>query len=149
VPVGAIAGLDGLLALRRAGLKRVVYTSTKPPASWRGTPAETGVDLDTISAPTVVFEGTAREAASKFPKNANLAAAVALAGLGFDETQVVLVADPGVDENVGRIDAEGADSKLSVTVTGRSEPSNPKSSRITGVSVLSALDNDAEMVAFA
>lgn len=149
VPVGAIAGLDGLLALRRAGLRRVVYTSTKPPASWKGTPAQAVVDLDALQAPATIFEGTAREAASKFPKNANLAAAVALAGLGFDETRVVLRADPGSEQNIGRIEAEGTDSTLTVTVAGRSEPSNPKSSRITGLSVLSALANEAELIAFA
>jgi len=149
VPVGAIAGLDGLLALRRAGLRKVQYSSTKPPMSWKGTPAEARVDLDALASPAVVFEGTAREAATAFPKNANLAAAVALAGLGFDDTRVVLIADPHSDENVGRIDAEGTDSRLSVTVAGRSEPSNPKSSRITGISVLSALDNEAASVVFA
>jgi aspartate dehydrogenase len=149
VPVGAIAGLDGLLALRRAGLRKVVYSSTKPPKSWKGTPAETRVDLDALQSPAVVFEGTAREAATAFPKNANLAAAVALAGIGFDATRVVLVADPRSDENQGRIDAEGTDSRLTVTVAGRSEPSNPKSSRITGLSVLAALDNASAAVAFA
>ncbi|MCV0437457.1 MAG: aspartate dehydrogenase [Hydrogenophaga sp.] len=149
VPVGAIAGLDGLLALRRAGLRQVVYTSVKPPQSWKGTAAEQALDLDNIKAPTIFFEGSAREAALKYPKNANLAAAVALAGLGLDQTSVVLIADPGTKENIGRIEAEGAGSRLQVTVAGRSEPSNPKSSQITGVSVLSALENDAQLIAFA
>ena len=149
VPVGAIAGLDGLLALRRAGLRKVLYSSTKPPTSWKGTPAEARVDLDALESPAVVFEGTAREAATAFPKNANLAAAVALAGLGFDDTRVVLIADPHSQDNVGRIEAEGTDSRLSVTVAGRSEPSNPKSSRITGLSILAALDNEAANVVFA
>ena len=149
VPVGATAGLDGLLAMRRAGLKRVVYTSTKPPKAWQGTPAASVVDLDAIDRPTLVFTGTAREAAMMFPKNANLAAAVALAGLGFDQTTVVLRADPQAKENVGCIEAEGLTSSLTVIVAGRSEPANPKSSRITGVSVLSALENDAHWLAFA
>ena len=39
VPPGAIAGLDGLGALRMGGLDAVTYTSTKPPDAWRGTPA--------------------------------------------------------------------------------------------------------------
>jgi aspartate dehydrogenase len=149
VPVGAIAGLDGLLALRRAGLRRVRYSSTKPPASWKGTVAESVVDLDALREPAVIFEGTAREAAAAFPKNANLAAAVALAGLGFDETRVVLIADPRSDDNVGRIEAEGVDSRMTVTVAGRSEQANPKSSRITGISVMSALENDAATIVFA
>ena len=148
VPVGAIAGLDGLLALRRSGLRRVLYTSTKPPVSWKGTAAERAVDLDAIGAPTVLFEGSAREAAALFPKNANLAATVALAGLGLDETRVVLIADPGTAENEGCIEAETDDTRLQVTVSGKSEPGNPKSSRITGLSVLSALENEAELLRF-
>jgi aspartate dehydrogenase len=149
IPVGAIAGLDGLLALRRAGLERVTYISTKPPASWQGTPADGPFDLRALTERTVIFQGTAREAATQFPKNANLAAAVALAGLGFDDTRVELVADPHSVENVGRIEAEGATSKLSVVVAGRSASGNPKTSQITGMSVLSALANSSALLAFA
>lgn len=78
---GAIAGLDGLVACRLAGLTRFVYTSTKPPAAWRGTPAEAAADLGALTAPAVVFAGSVREAALAFPMNANLAATVALAGM--------------------------------------------------------------------
>lgn len=149
LPVGAIAGLDGLLALRRGGLRRVTYISTKPPASWKGTPADGPHDLDTLTERTVIFSGTAREAALQFPKNANLAAAVALAGLGFEATRVELVADPASTDNVGRIEAEGTSSRLSVTVAGSSAPGNPKTSQITGMSVLAALANAATTPSFA
>ncbi len=103
LPVGAIAGLDGLLALRQAGLQRVLYTSTKPPLAWRGTPADGPFDLGALRSPTLIFSGTARDAARLYPKNANLAAAVALAGLGFERTEVQLVADPAASGNSGRI----------------------------------------------
>jgi aspartate dehydrogenase len=148
LPVGAIAGLDGLLALRRAGLRRVKYTSTKPPASWLGTPAEQHFDLHGLSRPTVIFQGSAGEAAGLYPKNANVAAAVALAGVGFDRTLVDLVADPGSSWNTGRIDAEGETSSLTVTVAGRSSASNPKTSEITGMSVLSMLENESASISF-
>lgn len=148
LPVGAIAGLDGLLALRHAGLRRVKYTSMKPPGSWRGTPAERLFNLDALEEPTVIFSGTARQAAALYPKNANVTAAVALAGLGFDSTQVDLVADPGSSKNVGHIQAEGATSTLTVIVSGSSAPGNPKTSQITGMSVLSAFDNDTATVSF-
>jgi aspartate dehydrogenase len=148
LPVGAIAGLDGLLALRRAGLQSVRYTSTKPPAAWRGTPAEAEVDLAALGSPTIIFDGNARDAARRYPKNANIAAAVALAGLGFERTRVQLIADPAALGNSGRIEAEGEGSRLDVTVAGRSTGLNPKSSQITGMSVLSALDNQAGGVCF-
>jgi aspartate dehydrogenase len=148
LPVGAIAGLDGLLALRQAGLQRVTYSSTKPPGAWLGTPAERDIDLLNLTGRTVIFEGSARDAARQYPKNANLAAAVALAGLGFERTRVELVADPAATGNVGRIDAESASSRLQVTVSGHSSSLNPKTSDITGMSVLSALGNEAGTIAF-
>jgi aspartate dehydrogenase len=148
LPAGAIAGLDGLLSLRRAGLSSVKYTSTKPPASWKDTPADGAFRLDELTQPTVVFSGTAAEAARLYPKNANLAATVALAGLGLENTQVELVADPFISDNIGRIDAESACASLSVVLGGRSAASNPKTSLITGMSILAALENQAGVIAF-
>jgi predicted dinucleotide-utilizing enzyme len=58
LPSGAIAGLDGLLAMRLGKLERVKYTSIKPPHAWSGTPAETDFDLPSIKEPTVIFQGT-------------------------------------------------------------------------------------------
>ena len=132
LPVGAIAGLDGLMALRQAGLQKVRYTSTKPPRAWLGTPADTAGGFAGVAcAHTVVFSGTARQAALGFPKNANLAAAVALAGLGFEgQPRCSLVADPAASGNTGQIDAEGAGSRLQVTVSGASTAANPKTSGI-------------------
>lgn len=148
LPVGAIAGLDGLLALRQAGLHSLRYTSTKPPRAWLGTPADGPLDLAALRSPTVIFSGTARDAARLYPKNANLAAAVALAGLGFERTQVQLVADPAATGNSGRIDAEGATSRLQVTVAGAASACNAKTSGIVAHSVLSALANAAGALRF-
>lgn len=138
VPAGAIAGLDGLGALRRAGLHWVRYTSTKPPLAWAGTPAEAVLDLAALTEATTFFEGSAREAALAYPKNANLAASVALAGLGLDATRVRLVADPAATGNTGRIEAEGAAGRLEVSMGGAAS-ANPKTSASTAWSVLDAI----------
>lgn len=148
LPVGAIAGLDGLLALRQAGLTSVRYTSTKPPRAWLGTPADGPFNLLALQQPTPIFAGSARDAARLYPKNANLAAAVALAGLGLDATEVQLVADPAASGNSGRIDAEGAASRLQVTVAGVASAANAKTSGIVAHSVLSALGNAAGVLRF-
>jgi aspartate dehydrogenase len=135
VPAGAIAGLDGLGALKLAGLNKVAYTSTKPPIAWRGTPAEQILDLDALESPTVFFEGSAREAALKYPKNANLAATVALAGLGFERTMVRLVADPSALGNTGIVEVESEIGSMSVVMAGRAS-GNPKTSASTAYSLL-------------
>jgi aspartate dehydrogenase len=149
IPVGATTGLDGLLAMRQDGLFSVTYTSTKPPLAWMGTPAEKAFDLAAIREPTVIFRGSARAAALNYPKNANLAATVAMASLGLDETVVQLVADPAATGNTGRIEAQSESSHLTVIVAGRSSASNPKTSAITGMSVLSALANRAALLTYA
>ena len=143
IPAGAIGGLDALNALRLGGLSQVSYTSAKPPESWRGTAAESDFDLARLDGPTVIFRGTAREAARLYPKNANLAATVALAGRGLDGTMIVLVADPSLQENVGRIEAEGKYGRLSVECRGPQAPDNPKTSAVTAFSIVHAIENQA------
>jgi aspartate dehydrogenase len=145
VPAGAIAGLDGLGALKLAGLREVTYTSAKPPLAWRGTPAEAILDLDAVEERTVFFEGSAREAALTYPKNANLAATVALAGLGFDRTRVRLVADPLADGNTGIVEAESEIGSMRVVMAGRAS-ANPKTSASTAFSLLHAVRSRASVL---
>ena len=140
LPAGAIAGIDGLNALRIGGLNSVRYTSTKPPLAWKGTPAETNFDLAAITERTVLFTGPASHAARDYPKNANLAATVALAGLGMEKTEIQLVADPAVaPNNVGRIDAEGEFGSLTVECRGLPATDNPKTSATTALSLTYAI----------
>lgn len=148
IPVGAIAGLDGLLALRRSGLESVSYQSTKPPVSWKGTVAQQRFDLDHLAESTVIFEGNAADAARLYPRNANIAATVALVGLGLQQTRVRLIADPKATVNSGYLIAEGTSSRLSVLVEGSQNATNPKSSSITGLSVLSSLRNEDAVMSF-
>jgi len=108
LPAGAIGGIDAIAAMRLGGLSAVRYRSRKPPAAWRGSPAEKVADLDKLTSRTVLYRGAADEAALMYPQNANVAAAAALAGLGFDQTEVELVADPEAPGNVHEIEAEGS-----------------------------------------
>lgn len=138
---GAVGGMDILGAARRAGLSFVQYRSRKPPAAWRDTAAEACIDLDALTGPTVFFSGSARMAALAYPKNANVAATIALAGLGFDETRVELIADPQVDGNVHEIEADGASGRISIRIDGRASSTNPKTSMVTAYSLANALLN--------
>ncbi len=141
LPAGAIAGIDGLTALRLGGLDRVIYTSTKPPEAWRETPAEKIIHLDSLTEPTVFFAGSPIDAARHYPKNANLAMTVALAGIGVERTEVHLVADPNTTNNTGRIHAEGRFGRLRVEMEGQPTPNNPKTSASTALSMVHAIRN--------
>jgi aspartate dehydrogenase len=147
LPAGAIGGIDAIAAMRLGGLTSVRYRSRKPPTAWRGSPAEKVADLDKLTGRTVLYRGSAGEAALLYPQNANVAAAVALAGLGFDKTEVELVADPNAPGNVHEIEAEGAAGRFAIQLQGKPSRGNPKTSALAALSVARALINlDATIV---
>jgi aspartate dehydrogenase len=146
LPAGAVGGIDLLASARLAGLDHVRYTSRKPPSAWRGTPAERQVRLDALGEATVFFEGTARAAAQQYPQNANVAAAIALAGTGFEATEVILTADPAATGNEHLIEADGAFGRASVRVASKPLPGNPKTSWLAALSLARAVLNEAARV---
>ena len=136
VATGAIGGLDALGSASIGALTQVTYRGRKPPRGWRGSPAESKLDLDTLTEATVHFNGNARDAALEYPMNANVAASVALAGIGLDDTRVELIADPDIDRNVHEIVAEGDFGRCEFCIEGMALPGNPRSSAITAMSVV-------------
>ena len=76
-----------------------------------------------------------------FPKNANVVAAVALAGIGFDRTEVELIADPTSHGNRHVVCAQGPFGQLVADVLARTFPENPKTSVLTPYSILRAMEN--------
>lgn len=145
---GAIGALDCLQAANIGTLQNVTYVGRKPPQGWKGSPAEERLDLDKLVSSEVHFEGTARIAARKYPKNANVAAAVALAGLGFDDTTVQLIADPDVAENIHEVQATGDFGTFSFEIRGNSLPDNPRSSALAAMSVVSRLEQETRRIRF-
>ncbi|WP_299822615.1 aspartate dehydrogenase domain-containing protein [uncultured Jannaschia sp.] len=96
----------------------------------------------------MLLDGTAREAALAFPKSSNVAATVALAGLGFDNTEVRVIADPAVSSNIHTIDAEGAFGSFSFRIEGLPLPDNPRSSSLTAMSILREIRNFGSAIGY-
>lgn len=141
IPPGALAGIDGIAAASLLPLDEVVHRIVKPPSAWRGTAAESLVALDTLTEATAFFAGTAREAASRFPQNANVAVISALAGIGLDRTRVELVADPAAGGNGHQLSARGAFGKLDIAIENRPLATNPKSSEMTALGLVRLIEN--------
>lgn len=146
---GAIGALDCLRAAGAGQISSVTYTGRKPPAGWKGSPAEQRLDLDSLRGEAQMhFEGSAREAALTYPKNANVAAAVALAGVGMDNTQVRLIADPNVSQNIHQVVASGEFGQFSFEIGGNALPDNPKSSALAAMSVVSQVEQLSSPIRF-
>ena len=136
LPAGAIGGLDCLAAAALGGLGAVTYSSYKPPRAWASTPAEQLIALDHAEEQIVFFEGSAREAAAAYPKNANVAVAVGIAGIGIDATRVRLISSRHDGDPRGVIEAEGALGAFRFDILAYAAPSNPKTSALTAYSLL-------------
>jgi len=140
VPSGAILGLDALTAAAEGTIHSVTMITRKPPRGLLGAPyLEThGIDVAGISEPTLIFRGTPRDAALGFPANLNVAVSVSLAGIGPDRTTLEIWADPGVQRNIHRVEVDSDAAKFSMEI--QNIPSeNPKTGRITALSVVAAL----------
>jgi aspartate dehydrogenase len=149
ISVGALADaalFDRLKSAAQARLSLVRYRSRKPPLAWRGSPAEKLVDLAVLAKPAVLYRGSAREAALLYPQNANVAAAIAIAGLGFERTEVELVADPAAAGNVHEIEVEGSAGRFAIELEGKPSRTNPKTSALAALSVARAIRNEQAVI---
>lgn len=141
VPSGGIGGLDALKAACVAGVDKVSIRVAKPPAAWKKIPyvEALGIDLDGLQQPRVLYAGTAREGVPHFPQNVNIAAVLSLAGVGFDETQLEVVADPGLKRNTHTIWVSGKSGQFTVILENVPAPDNPKTAWLACYSALAAL----------
>ena len=141
VPTGALLGLDAVQAAAVGEISRVQMITRKPPDGLAGAPylVENGISLDGLNRPKRVFSGTAREAARGFPANVNVAAALALAGIGPDRTMIDIWADPGVDRNIHRIEVEADSARFSLEIANVPSLENPRTGRMTPLSVIALL----------
>jgi aspartate dehydrogenase len=140
VPTGALIGLDAVTAAAVGNIHSVRMVTRKPVQGLAGAPfiVESNIDIERITEPLRIFEGTAREAAKGFPANLNVAVALSLAGIGPDRTRLEIWADPTVTRNIHRVEVESDSARFSMSI--ENIPSeNPKTGRITALSVIAYL----------
>lgn len=147
MPSGAIIGLDGVKAAAMGRVDRVVMESRKGPAALAGAPhvVKNNIDLDALEEEEVIFSGSAREACVGFPANLNVSAAVSFAGVGPDRTVVRMIAVPGLERNCHDVEVEGEFGLMRLHLE-NIPGENPKTGRLTAMSIISALRQEADPV---
>jgi aspartate dehydrogenase len=141
VPSGGIGGLDALKTACLAGVDEASIQVAKPPAAWKGIPYVEAkrVALDGLDRPVTLFEGTARQGVPHFPQNVNIAAVLALGGIGLDRTVLKVVADPALKLNTHTIRVKGRSGTFTVVLENVPAPENPKTSWLACYSAIAAL----------
>jgi aspartate dehydrogenase len=141
VPTGALLGLDAVRAAAEGEVESVTIETRKPPRGLAGAPylEKNKIDVAAITNATRVFKGNAFDAAQGFPANVNVAAALALAGIGPELTMVEIWADPAVTRNTHTIRVEAATVRLTMTIENVPSEENPRTGKITPLSILACL----------
>lgn len=139
IPSGAIGGLDLIQSAKVAnGLEAVSITTRKPPSALS--------KAQTLTEEVVIFKGSAQEAIKKFPRNINVAIALSLAGLGPEQTNVKIIADPYITKNSHLIEASGTFGQFQLEVKNSPMPNNPKTSILAAMSIVSILNNKGSAI---
>jgi aspartate dehydrogenase len=128
VPSGAIGGLDALSSAALAGVDEVVLTSRKNPRA---------LEMDNKEA-TIVYEGTAEEAARLYPREMNVAATLALT-VKPAKVRVQVVSDPAVQRNTHEFKVKWRFGEMFLRFANDPHPDNPKTSALAAWSAIKLL----------
>ncbi|MEW5758068.1 MAG: aspartate dehydrogenase [Candidatus Omnitrophota bacterium] len=141
VPSGAICGIDGVKASNIKKIKKAILTTTKPIEGLKGAPyvVKQKINLDKINGSKVIFTGNALRAAKAFPQNINVAATLALAGIGSKKTQVKIIASSKIKRNIHKIELETESGKIITETQNIPSPDNPKTSYLAMLSAVATL----------
>ncbi len=142
IPSGAVAGIDGILALAGTGeIESLTLTTIKPPEGIKGAPYldEKSISLDGLTGPVTVFEGRPSEAIKHFPKNINVSTTIALASAIQNTMTVRLVADPDIRVNTHEVRIVTPLGSMTMRVENKPSPTNPRTSALAYLSAIAAL----------
>lgn len=131
LPHGAILGLDGIFDGKRLWREVTIVTTKNPKSLGRD---------DAVR--TVVYEGSTRGACKEYPRNVNVHASIALAGIGLDRTHSVIISDPEVATNAHTITLKG--DGIDITMDVSSYAAGAVSGKYTPYSACGSLDRICE-----
>lgn len=148
IPSGAIAGLDGLKSAAVGRIDKVTLTTRKPPEELKDVSylKQSGINIVGLSKPKIIYKGSALEACKLFPASVNVAAALSLAGVGPEKTEVRMVADPTIRTHVHEIRVEGEFGEFTVCTENVPSPKNPKTSYLAALSAIATLRKITENI---
>jgi aspartate dehydrogenase len=140
---GALLGFDAVRAAAKGVIHSVRMVTRKPPRALLGAPylALNHIDITNLNGPLRLFAGSAREGARGFPANVNVAAALALAGIGPDRTELEIWADPRLSRNTHTIKVDADSVRFEMTIENVPTADKPGTGRVTALSVIAALES--------
>ena len=141
IPTGALIGLDAVRAAAEGTISSAKIITRKLPKSLLGAPylEQNNIQLNNLSEPLQVFKGSARDGARGFPANVNVAAALSLAGIGPDATELEIWADPAIERNTHQIEVEADSARFSMKIENVPSEDKPATGKITALSTIAAL----------
>lgn len=143
---GAIGGFDLIRSAAWSGELNASIHSEKPPKGLNGASILNG-RLLSEEEPELLFDGNAVEAIKNFPKNVNVAVALAIASNGVEQTNVKVSSIPGRTSNTHRITLDGDFGHAELAISAR--PSNTaSSSSLAAYSVLAKLERLCSDISF-
>jgi aspartate dehydrogenase len=127
-PPGAIGGLDALSSAALAGIDEITLTTHKPPKTLGKDNTEE----------LIIYEGYAKEAAQRFPKEMNVAATLALT-VKPAKVKVQVISDPKVKRNTHEINIKWNYGEMHLQFANDPHPGNPHTSALAAWSAIKLL----------
>ena len=148
IPSVAVCGIHGIKSASIGKINKVTLTTTKNPKSFKDVKylKDKHINLDQITKPKVLFNGSAKQAVALFPQNINVSTIISLVGVGVEKTQVVIVANPFVKNNIHEILMEGDFGKSYIRMENKPSKTNPKTSHLACLSAVQILNSLSERV---
>ncbi|MFZ5801844.1 MAG: aspartate dehydrogenase domain-containing protein [Candidatus Omnitrophota bacterium] len=141
IPSGALAGIDGVLGAREAGITKAQLIMKKPPEGLKAAPYFRTRKFPNLRGDEkrCVFRGSAREAAQVFPQNVNVAAILSLAGIGPDKTKVEVWTSRAYRRNQHAVMVQGKSGRMEFKICNVPSRFNPRTSAQTIYSTIATL----------